>query len=158
MTKRTLPAFCVALLFVFTGCDFVGDSDSVALPIAAIEVDDLPAARQNAEWDDDSAPDIVLEIQNAAGRALYRSEPINDVDVEAGPFRFDIPAVSTPSPALPLYVVVYETDGDYTTDLLMRTSESFRVADLSGADVVELGDVRGRDFSARLEIAGAVQE
>jgi hypothetical protein len=158
MCKRFAPALVAGLTLVFAGCDFVGDGDSVLIPVSAVEVDALPLDLDGQAWDADSPPDILIEIQNAAGRAVYRSEPLMDVDLTAGPFRFEIPATEASNPTLPLFVTVYESGGDFTLDRRMRTSEAFRVAEIASEDVVELGDIRGRGLEVRLEVAAPAQE
>ena len=143
-------ALCAILAPALTGCDFVGSTYTVPLSVSSVRVDGLPLTDRGEAWDSDSNPDIVLEIQNAAGRSLYRSEPMTDVDLAAGPITYDIPEVTIPSLTTPLYVVMFETDGDRLTDQSLRTSVPFRATELEGVEMIGLGDIQGRSFSAEV--------
>ena len=143
-------ALCAILAPALSGCDFVGSTYDVPLSVSSVRVDGLPLSNRGEAWDADSDPDIVLEIQNAAGRTLYRSEPMTDVDLTAGPITYDISNVTIPSLTTPLYVVMFETDGDRLTDHSLRTSFPFRASELEGVEMIGLGDIQGRSFSAEI--------
>lgn len=74
----------LATLFLFasialSGCDFVSSgSDNDGVTVTGITFDQLPLARGNGNtWDEDSAPDVYLEIQDALGRVYVDStEPV----------------------------------------------------------------------------------
>ncbi|MEM8601750.1 MAG: hypothetical protein AAGF99_17680, partial [Bacteroidota bacterium] len=70
------------LAFVFllasvalSGCDFVSSgSNDDGVTVTGITFDQLPLARGNGDtWDEDGAPDVFLEIQDALGRVYVDS-------------------------------------------------------------------------------------
>ena len=137
-------------LVVLAGCDFVGGDEGVPVPLAQIRVDTLPLRA----WDVDGTADILVEVQLASGRAIFRSEVYEDalpttalvIDVE------DLVEVS--SPTFPLYVTVYDVDGSSLLDAeLMARSEPFLVTELEDEVLLRLGDALGR--STRFTVATA---
>lgn len=130
MHKLILTAAVGAL--ALTGCDF-SESAAPASPVSvsSIEVSDL---RERA-WDADGNPDVFVEIRNLAGRAYYRSAPIQDADV-SGTLVFEVSeAVMAAAPNAPLIVGVFDMDEDLVHSDEMGYTTSFTAADLAAGDV-----------------------
>ncbi|MEM6784377.1 MAG: hypothetical protein AAF624_11670 [Bacteroidota bacterium] len=72
---RPLAFVFLLASLVLTGCDFVSSgSDSSGTTVTGITFDQLPLARGNGDsWDEDGAPDVYLEIQDALGRVYVGS-------------------------------------------------------------------------------------
>ncbi|MEM8557052.1 MAG: hypothetical protein AAGG50_04345 [Bacteroidota bacterium] len=64
-----------------TGCDFVSSgSDGPTATVTGITFDQLPLARGNGDsWDEDGAPDVYLEIQDALGRVYVDSQAATEI-------------------------------------------------------------------------------
>ena len=152
---KQISALALSLV-VLAGCDFVG-AESALVPIASLSVEGLPNSdRGGVPWDDDgTAPDIFIEIQNAAGRSFYQSEVIQDADVDA-PLAFSLAdAVEVPFSAMPMFVVVYESDGNPSEAAFMMTAEGFEAADLLAQPTLVLRDIRGNRQSFAVEVTSA---
>lgn len=124
MRKTVLFTFAAAAL---AGCDFSGGSDAVA-PISTLKASNLPAATG-------ASADLFFEVQDATGRAYYRS------DVQQGASTADIQislpeGVSVPSPASRMYVAVYDFENTTLESDLLARSTGFTAADLGAAPLV----------------------
>lgn len=154
MKKSTL--LVAAGIFALSGCDFAGSTDSATVPVASIEVSGLPASNGQEAWDaDGTAPDVYVEIRNAAGRAIYRSEVRENT--EASDLDFTInETVEIPFSGLAMYVNVYESDGDPVFAREMAASEAFTLDQLVESDVV-LSDQKNRGTQIRVVRKGAIE-
>lgn len=113
------------------GCDFVGASEGAAFPAANIQITNLPASYADA----DGGFDLVIDVRNAAGRAYFRAEQrVNSVQELARGVEVAVDAAqNVPFSTMPLFVGVYETDGDDTTARIMAVSQSFTIEQLAAA-------------------------
>ena len=130
MHKLILTAAVGAL--ALTGCDF-SESAGPATPvsISSIEVSNL----QDRAWDEGSNPDVFVEIRNLAGRAYYRSAPIQNADV-SGTLTFTIDeTVEVGPPTAPLIVGVFDMDEDLVHSDVMGYTTSFTAAELAAGNV-----------------------
>lgn len=154
MKKSILLA--AAGVLALSGCDFAGSTDSATVPVASIQVSNLPASNGQEAWDTDgTAPDIYVEIRNAAGRAIYRSEVRENT--EASDLTFDVDTVvEIPFSALAMYVNVYESDGDPIFARSMGTSEAFTLDQLVEGDVM-LSDTENRGTQMRVVRKGSTE-
>jgi hypothetical protein len=145
---KKIALFAVAAVAV-SGCDFAGGA-GVLLPAASLEVSNLPATNGQASWDADGAPDVVVEIQNAAGRAVFASEVLEDFDVSQ-PLRVTVGGeVEVPFSTMQMTVAVYDVDTSVADSQLMTRSARFSVEDLAGATELQLEpQVGGASFSVR---------
>ena len=140
--------------FALTGCDFAGGTEASIVPVASIEVSNLPAANGQQAWDaDGTAPDVYVEIRNAAGRAIYRSEAQQDVTAETVSFPVSA-AIEVPFAAMAMYINVYETDGDPIFAQEMAASDAFTIDQLATGDV-SLSDIKDR--GAQITIVSKAQ-
>ena len=136
--KKSILLVAAGVL-ALSGCDFAGSTDSATVPVASIEVSGLQASNGEDPWDSDgTAPDVYVEIRNAAGRAIYRSE-IKE-NTEASDLEFSVSsAIEIPFSAMAMYINVYETDGDPVLAQEMAASQAFTLDQLVEGDV-ELSD------------------
>lgn len=120
-----------------TGCDFSGSSDFVAIPVANVQIDNLPAMQPDGTpWDADGAPEVFFEIQNSAGRAIWRSEQLSEAQL-AQPIA--IPeAVEVASATTGVTVAVFDFDTNLFESQLMARSTSFSASELSAASQLTL--------------------
>ena len=133
MKKFTL--LVAAGVLALSGCDFAGSTDSAVVPVASIEVSGLQSSNGETPWDaDGTAPDVYVEIRNASGRAIYRSEVRENAEESSLEFAVDS-AVEIPFSAMAMYVNVYETDGDPVHAREMAASEAFTLDQLVEGDV-----------------------
>ncbi|MFN3597459.1 MAG: hypothetical protein ACK41D_09350 [Rubricoccaceae bacterium] len=145
--KKLLLLAAVAVSL--SGCDFAGASEGAAFPAASIQITNLPASYA----DDDGGFDLVIDVRNAAGRAYFRAEQrVNSAEELARGVDVAVNAAqSIPFSTMPLFVGVYETDGDDTSARIMAVSQSFTVEQLAAAQApLQLGTLRG---SASFRIA-----
>lgn len=137
MKKSTL--LVAAGVLALSGCDFAGSTDSATVPVASIEVSGLPASNGTTAWEvDGTAPDVYVEIRNAAGRAVYRSEVKENVATDDVSFAIDS-EVTIPFSSMAMYVTVFESDGDPVFAEQMGNSEAFTLDQLVDGDL-ELSD------------------
>jgi hypothetical protein len=82
---RILPFVFFLGSLALSGCDFIGGgTDGPAATVTGITFDQLPLAKSNgAAWDEDGAPDVYLEIQDALGRVYIDSQAATEI-TEAG--------------------------------------------------------------------------
>ncbi|GAB5535512.1 MAG: hypothetical protein Rubg2KO_17610 [Rubricoccaceae bacterium] len=143
-------------VFALSGCDFAGSTDSATVPVASIEVSGLQTSNGQEAWDaDGTAPDVYVEIRNAAGRAIYRSEVRENTDASSLEFSVDS-EVEIPFSAMAMYINVYETDGDPVLAREMAASQAFTVDQLAEGDV-ELSD-SARGTQMRVVRKGSVSD
>ena len=130
MHKIILTAAVGAL--ALTGCDFSESAGSATpVSISSIEVSNL----QDRTWDEGSNPDVFVEIRNLAGRAYYRSAPIQNADV-SGTLTFAIDeAIEVGPPTAPLIVGVFDMDEDLVHSDVMGYTTSFTAAELAAGNV-----------------------
>lgn len=124
MRKTVLFTFAAAAL---AGCDFSGGSDAVA-PISSLKAANLPAATG-------PSADLFFEVQDATGRAYYRSAVQRGADI--ADFQAALPeGVSVPSPTSQMYVAVYDFENTTIESDLLARSTAFTAADLGAAPIV----------------------
>jgi len=141
MKKSTL--LVAAGVLALSGCDFAGSTDASTVPVASIEVSGLQTSNGQEAWDaDGTAPDVYVEIRNAAGRAIYRSEVRENTEATALEFSVDS-AVEIPFSAMAMYINVYETDGDPVLAREMAASQAFTLDQLVEGDVQLSDSERG---------------
>ena len=140
--KKSITLVAAGVL-ALSGCDFAGSTDSAIVPVSSIEVSGIPSSNGQASWDSDgTAPDVYVEIRNAAGRAIYRSEVRENTEATSLEFSVDS-AVEIPFSAMAMYVNVYETDGDPVLAREMAASQAFTLDQLGDGDVSLSDESRG---------------
>lgn len=127
MMRLSVVALCAALL---TGCDFAG---GLGDPVASVANTTLIAAPLDASggWDPDGAPDLLVEVQDISGRAIYRSQvfentaliPEGGLDLNDG---FDVF-----NDFRSYYIVLIDVDPDGYE--LIAVSEAFNAEALANA-------------------------
>jgi hypothetical protein len=124
MKKLLTLVACVALL---SGCDFVGGSDAEPVAFSDLTLTSVPLR----DDEDGSAPDLYVEIQDASGRAVYKSSSIlEDVDDTAFPYTLDKAGALAGSQRA-YFVVVMDRDADGFD--LLAASGAFSADDLRAA-------------------------
>ena len=128
---RNLLLFSVGAL-ALAGCDFAGGSSGAAAPIASLQAANLPAATG-------ATADLFFEIQDATGRAYYRSA------IQSGASTVSLTdtvteTISIPSSAAPMYVAVYDFESSFHTSDLLARSAAFTGADLAAAAQITRDD------------------
>lgn len=131
-----------------TGCDFVGgDAVGVALPISSIQATGLPAGA-------DATPDIFVEIQNAVGQTIWRSE--TQIDYTDSALSISVPAsVEVAAATQALSVSVWDYGTSYTDSQLMARSAGFTADQLATQAEIGLGsfDSRGRALETSFTVS-----
>lgn len=126
-----------------TGCDFAGASgDHAALPVANIEASGMTVPATAA--DADGSTEVFVEIQNAAGQTIWRSETRatvaaqsedqvgNNAEEVLAPQSFQVPnAIEVAAATQGVMVAVWEYDTSYTDSQLIARSQTFTAADLA---------------------------
>ncbi len=137
-----------------TGCDFAGgDAFSVALPVASIQSSDLVIPADAA--DADGRADMFVEIQNAAGQTMWRSETRMDADPSEAA-SFSVPeAVNVAASTQGVTVAVWDYDTSYTDSQLISRSQAFTADQLVAQPELSLGalDSRGREASGSFTVS-----
>lgn len=133
-------AFSFALLLaLLPGCDLLAsleEPEPVTVPVSAVRLEGIPEMpNRTTPWDDDgTGPDVFVEIQNAAGGSIGRSEIISNVDLTQ-PLTVPMPdGIQIGGADAPLYVVAFDDDGGnrFMAERL-GGSESFSVNELLAA-------------------------
>lgn len=129
-----------------SGCDFAGTTDFVAVPVANVQLNNLPAAQADGTpWDADGAADVFVEIQNGAGRTIWRSEQLTDAQLAAP---IVIPAaIEVASATTGVMVTVFDYDTSLFDSQLMARSTTFSASELSAGSELELS-MRDRSGTA----------
>ncbi|MBZ0089508.1 MAG: hypothetical protein K8H90_03915 [Thermoanaerobaculia bacterium] len=131
-------AFIALAAVAMSGCDFAGGSGSDSLPLAGLQVANLPQTNAGVAWDADGNPDVIVEIQNAAGRAVYRSEIHQDFDISQ-PFSVAVTeAVEIPFSTVQMTVAVYDVDSGLQDSEIMARSSRFSAEDLAATPELAL--------------------
>lgn len=146
--KKSLTLMAAGAL-ALTGCDFAGSTDSSPLPVSSIQVSSLPAMTGGEPWDSDgTAPDVYVEIRNAAGRAVFRSDVQQDVEADVLTFAVDS-GLEVAFSTMAMHVSVFETDGDVILAREMAETPSFTIDQLAGGDL-QLSDKQDRGAQIRI--------
>lgn len=161
---RTPPTmrfvFALALLVALSGCDVLASLENpepVPVPISTVRVEGIPPApNRTQEWDDDSTgPDVFVEIQNAGGGSIGRSEVFYDVDLTQ-PLLIPMPdGMEIGGDEARLYVVVFDEDfGDRFQSERLGESQSFSVEEIrrSSGSLVLLDGRAGNGREATYEV------
>ena len=155
MYKLTL--FAAAGAFLLTGCDFSSSGADLTTDagIASVEISSLSQTFRGEAWDADGAPDVFIELRNAAGRAFYRSEVIADADISET-IAFEVDEALVGSPTIPLFIAVFDMDDSLVHSQEMATSAAFTVEDMA-AGALQL-EGTGRGANARFEIRASADQ
>ena len=135
MKKLALIALAAVAM---SGCDFAGGTGGDALPLAGITVANLPQTNAGAAWDADGNPDVIVEVQNAAGRAVYRSAIQEDYDVSEPVSVTVSEFVEVPFSTMQVTIAVYDVDGGLQDSNLMARSSRFSAEELAAAEGLTL--------------------
>ncbi len=125
MRKTVLFTFAAAAL---AGCDFSGGSDSVVAPISTLKASNLPAQTG-------PSADLFFEVQDAVGRAYYRSAVVQGADLAN--FEMALPAgVELPGAGARMYVAVYDFENSTIESDVLARSTGFSPSDLGATPLV----------------------
>ena len=125
MRKTVLFTFAAAAL---AGCDFAGGSDSVVAPISTLKASNLPAQTG-------ISADLFFEVQDATGRAYYRSAVVQGADLTN--FEMAVPAgIELPGAGARMYVAVYDFENSTIESDLLARSTGFGPEDLGATPLV----------------------
>lgn len=124
-----------ASALLLAGCDFAGGSDATMAPIARLEASNLPAATG-------PSADLFFEIQDANGKAYYRSEVQNGASTDSVATATD-GGIEIPTPTSTMYVAVYDFETSRQFSKMLARSRGFSAAELTDAPL-ELEDAPTR--------------
>lgn len=134
-TALTLVALGAIAL---TGCDFAGSTDFQAVPLADVQINNLPL---DGFDEDGSLAEPFVEIQNAAGRTIWRSEQLTPEQL-AAPIAIPAGAVQVAASTVGVVVAVFDYDSSLTDSDLMARSVDFSIDRLQAEPTMELATGR----------------
>jgi hypothetical protein len=141
--RSTRIAALAALALPLAACDPAAPPQAAAV-VSGLTVSELPLRRPNGRaWDrDGTGPDLVVEVQDIAGRAYYRGPSVADFAAEHLPWglpgTFEVAAAERD-----LFVVLMDYDeadaGEGTAPDIVGVSDAFRPMALAAGPATVTG-------------------